>query len=361
MIVGLVINPVAGMGGSVALKGTDGEAYRLALSRGAIPVAGERAMRALSKIGDHIEFLTASGDLGEKVLRDLGHPFEVVHVIRGESSADDTRKACSLFLGRGAGLIVFCGGDGTARDVLDAVGEEVPVIGIPAGVKMHSAVFAHTPEEAGEAVSAFLSGEGRTRLAEVMDIDEDAFRAGELKARLYGYLRVPETDIMQTSKGSVFGTSDDEQKEVIAEFVVEGMEPGVIYILGPGTTTRAVAVRMGRPKTLLGVDAYVDGELLLSDATEAELLEALKGREARLLVTPIGRQGFVFGRGNQQISPKVVERVGLDNLQVIATPEKLKETPTLRSDSGDPELDRRMRGFCRVLVGHSQFRMVRCA
>jgi predicted polyphosphate/ATP-dependent NAD kinase len=361
VIVGLVINPVAGMGGSVALKGTDGEAYCQAVARGAVPLAGGRALRALSRISDHIVFLTASGDLGEKVLGDLGHPFEVVHSVKGMSSGIDTRKACSAFVERGTGLILFCGGDGTARDVLDAVGEAVPVIGIPAGVKMHSAVFANTPEEAGEAVNTFLSGEKGTRLAEVMDIDESAFRSGELKARLYGYMRVPELGSMQPPKGSVFATSDDEQKEAIAEFVVEGMEPGVIYILGPGTTTRAVAARMGQPKTLLGVDAYLDHTLLLSDASEVQLLETIKGRRARLIVTPIGRQGFVLGRGNQQISPKVVEAVGLDNLQVIATPGKLKETPTLRSDSGDPALDRRMSGFRRVLVGFSQFRMVRCA
>ena len=360
VLLGFVINPIAGMGGSVALKGTDGDAYRVAMSRGAAPLAIGRAVRALSRLDGDVGFLTASGDMGARALKDLGLAHEVVWETSGESVPEDTRQACRRFLGRKADLIAFCGGDGTARDVLDAVGDQVPVIGIPSGVKMHSAVFANTPEEAGDAIARFVKGETETRSAEVMDVDEDAFRQGELRARLYGYVKVPDLGGLQPPKGAVFGTSDEEQKDTIAEFVVERMEPGKIYVLGPGTSTKAVADRLGQPKTLLGVDAYLDGKAILLDAPEEELLKLLNGKRAKLLVTPIGRQGFVFGRGNQQLSPKVIDMVGMENLLIVATPTKLAETPLLRSDSGDIDLDKRLCGFRKVLIGYDQYRMVRC-
>ncbi len=360
MLIGFVINPVAGMGGMVALKGTDGETLNEAVRRGASPISNDRARRALSKIEGKSVFLTASGEMGERVLSELSLSSEVVHSVREKSAAMDTKDACTRFLERGTDLIIFCGGDGTARDVLDVVGESITVIGIPSGVKMHSGVFANTPEEAGEVICAFIKGEMTTRLSEVMDVDEEAFRTGELRTRLYGYLRVPSLEgMMQPPKGTIFGTSDDEQKEAIAEFVVENMEPGTHYVLGPGTTTRAVAQRLGQPKTLLGVDVYLDGRIMVQDASESDLIKVLPGTKAKVLVTPIGRQGFVLGRGNQQISPRVIGMVGVENVQVLATRDKLGETPTLHSDSGDPELDRRMNGYLRVLVGYAQFRMVK--
>jgi len=360
VLLGFVINPIAGMGGSVALKGTDGDSYRVAISKGAVPLALGRSVRALSRLDGDIAFLTASGEMGAWALNDIGLAYEVVWETSGESVPEDTRQACRSFLERKVELIAFCGGDGTARDVLDAVGDKVPVIGIPSGVKMHSAVFANTPEEAGDAITHFVKGDVPTRLAEVMDVDEDAFRRGELRARLYGYVKVPDLGGLQPPKGAVFGTSDEEQKEAIAEFVVERMEPGTIYVLGPGTSTKAVADRMGQPKTLLGVDAYLDGKAILSDAPEEDLLRLLDGKRAKLLVTPIGRQGFVFGRGNQQLSPRVIDMVGMENLLIIATPTKLAETPFLRSDSGDVDLDKRLCGYRKVLIGYDQYRMVRC-
>lgn len=359
MIVGLVINPIAGMGGKVALKGTDTDALEIAIGRGASPTAERRARRAISIVPPIIHFLTASGSMGEDVLKTLGFEHEVVHRVCGRSGAEDTVRTCQQFRGR-TGLVLFCGGDGTARDVMTALGNDVPVVGIPAGVKMHSAVFANTPEEAGAAVSRFFDGERDTRLAEVMDVDEEAFRRGELRARLYGYLKVPDLGSLQPAKGAVFGTSDEEQKGAIAEFLVERMEPGTIYVLGPGTSTKAVADRMGQPKTLLGVDAYLDGKAVLTDASEKDLLRLLNGQKAKVLVTPIGRQGFIFGRGNQQLSPKVIEMVGLENLTMIATPTKLAETPVLRSDSGEIGLDARLSGYRKVLIGYDQYRMVRC-
>jgi len=360
VLLGFVINPIAGMGGSVALKGTDGDAYRVAMSKGAVPVALGRAVRALSRLDGDVGILTASGEMGADALNVLGLTHEVVWETSEESAPEDTRQACSRFLERRTDLIVFCGGDGTARDVLDSVGDQVPVIGVPSGVKMHSAVFANTPEEAGDAIARFVKGETGTRLAEVMDVDEEAFRNGELRTRLYGYVKVPDLGGLQPPKGAVFGTSDEEQKEAIAEFVVERMEPGTIYVLGPGTSTKAVADRLEQPKTLLGVDVYLDGKAILLDSPEKDLLNVLNGKRAKLLVTPIGRQGFVFGRGNQQLSPKVIEMIGMDNLLILATPTKLAETPVLHSDTGDVDLDKRLGGYRKVLIGYDQYRMVRC-
>jgi len=360
VLLGFVINPIAGMGGSVALKGTDGDAYGVALTRGAVPLARGRAIRALSHFDGKVKFLTASGEMGDGVLNDLGLDHEVVWSTRDESAADDTRRACMCFTKRNVDLIVFCGGDGTARDVLDAVGDRIPVIGIPSGVKMHSAVFANTPEEAGDATTRFVNGGVEVRLSEVMDVDEEAFRHGELRARLYGYMKVPDLGALQPPKGAMFGTSDEDQKEAIAEFLVERLERGTIFVLGAGTTTMAVADRMGLTKTLLGVDVIMDGKVLMNDASEQDLLRLLHGKKARLLVTPIGRQGFVLGRGNQQISPKVVEMVGLEHQLILATPTKLAETPMLRLDSGDADLDKRFCGYHKVLIGYDQYRMVRC-
>lgn len=360
VLIGFVINPIAGMGGSVALKGTDGEAYQQALARGATPIARGRAVRALSKIEEEVKFLTAAGDMGGEVLKDLGFPFETVLEISGRTGSVDTIRACRAFLDKKADLVVFCGGDGTARDVMDAIGDRLPVIGIPSGVKMHSAVFANTPEEAGASIDLFVKGNTRTRSAEVMDVDEGAFRKGQLQVRLYGYLKVPDLEGMQPPKGSVFMSSDEEQKEAIAEFVVETMEPGTVYILGPGTTTKAVAERLGLSKTLLGVDVILDGRILIKDASEEDILRITQGRPSKLLVTPIGRQGFIFGRGNQQISAEVIRRIGVENVGIMATPAKLSETPVLRSDSGDLDLDKRLGGYRRVLIGYDQYRMVRC-
>lgn len=360
VLVGLLVNPVAGMGGSVALKGTDDDAYMKALGLGAVPISDERARRALARVTGEAEFLTASGEMGERALADLGFPCKVVHTFTGRSAAKDTHDACIQFMLEKVQIIVLCGGDGTARDVMDAVGERVAVIGIPSGVKMHSGIFANTPEEAGDVINAFLRGDVPTRSAEVMDVDEKAFREGELKARLYGYMLVPDmAGGVQPPKGTMFSTSDEEQKDIIADFIVTSMETDTLYIIGPGTTTRAVAERMAMPKTLLGVDVYRNGKVLINDVSERDLLDLLPAKAA-IILTPIGRQGFIFGRGNQQISAEVVDKVGVENLRIIATSDKLRETVVLRSDSGDVDLDKRMKGYHRVLVGHAQYRMVRC-
>jgi predicted polyphosphate/ATP-dependent NAD kinase len=360
----MIINPVAGMGGSVGLKGTDGkETLEEALRRGAKPVASKRMEEALTHLPvlEGVAWLTAGGDMGEDLLARLSIEHEVVHRAPGSPTSEDTKESCRAFVQRGVGLIVFGGGDGTAREVLDAVGETVPVIGVPSGVKMHSAVFANNPRDAAALIARFLTDGLPLHRAEVMDIDEEAFRQGRLSAELHGYVLTPyEKSLVQPIKGDYEGTTVEEEKAMIAAYVAEEIRKGVLYILGPGTTLEAVAKRIGVPKTLLGVDAVLDGELVAADASEAELLDLLERHpEARVLVTPIGAQGFILGRGNQQISARVVRKTGVGNLVVLAARTKLMETPVLRVDTGDPDLDRELRGFRTIVVGFRLGAMVK--
>jgi predicted polyphosphate/ATP-dependent NAD kinase len=358
---GLVINPVAGMGGSVGLKGTDGtDTLSRAIELGAKPIAARRAKEALGMLApEEVRFLTAGREMGEDVLRELGFEHEVVHPVVDPSS-DDTVKACTEFLERGADIIVFVGGDGTARDVMSAVDETVPVIGVPSGVKMHSSVFTNTPEDAGRLLHRFAQGRMESLPGEVMDIDEEAFREGRLSAALHGHMLVPyEPALVQRSKSVFESPTMEEEKDEIAQYFVENMDPGMLYILGPGTTVAAVAERMGVRKTLLGVDVYRDSQRIAEDVNEDALLGILEGEdEVEMVITPIGAQGFIFGRGNQQLSPAVIRKVGKERVRVLATPTKLRDTPQLMVDTGDPSLDEELRGHIRVLVGYGREKLV---
>ncbi len=357
---GLIVNPIAGMGGAVGLKGTDGEEIlRRAIELGAKPVAPGRAkefLRALEPMRAKVELLAGAGLMGELEAIECSYKPVVLGERKERTTAEDTKRIARQMLERGVDLLVFCGGDGTARDVLDAVGQEVPVLGVPTGVKMHSAVFAVNPRAAARVAMGFLSGELPVREAEVMDVDEEAYRSGRLSARLYGYVLTPyEPSLVQSTKIASSTAPDEEaNKEAIARQVIEDMEPGVIYIVGPGTTTRPILELLGLEKTLLGVDVICDRRLLARDANEAKILELIKGRRAKIIVTPIGGQGFIFGRGSQQISPRVIRAVGRENIIVVATKAKLRGLRALRVDTGDPELDEALRGYVRVIADYGE-------
>jgi len=364
--VAFLVNPVAGMGGAVGLKGTDSiPTLREAIARGAKPVAPERAVRALvslMKMGLDLQFMTCSGQMGFQELEKAGIDAEVVYRPGEGTGPDDTKRAVKEFLRHKPDLIVFAGGDGTAKDVLEVAGRETPIVGIPAGVKMHSAVFATTPESLGDLVDSFAAT-GRTKDAEVMDVDEESFRRGVLQAELHGYARVPDDAVhLQSSKAVYHSGGADEEAAEIGQYIAETMLEGVPYILGPGSTTAAIAERMGLEKTLLGVDVVKDSAVVLRDATEAGLLEMLgHAPEARVVVTPIGSQGFIFGRGNQQISAGVLKLVGTARVCVVATPTKLRHTPILRVDTGDAELDAAIRGAIKVVTGYKRRKLVQVA
>jgi len=357
---GLIVNPVAGIGGRVGLKGSDGEQTKQkALEMGAIPQAQHRTVQALERLRaiDSLEITTYPGEMGEDAARACGLESTVVGTIAsGQTTAQDTRDAAAKMLRLGVDLLLFAGGDGTARNIYEAVGEGQVVLGIPAGVKIHSAVYATGPAAAGELAALYLNGRVTgLREAEVMDIDEEAFRHGVLSARLYGYLRVPyRSSLVQSQKIASSGETDS--TAAIAEDVAEKMEADCLYILGPGTTTRAIAAELGLTKTLLGVDVVLNREMIASDVNEAGLLALIEGHRARIVVTPIGGQGFIFGRGNQQISPRVIERVGRDSLIIVSAPEKLHAlgTQPLRVDTGDPAVDELLSGYITIVTGYSE-------
>jgi predicted polyphosphate/ATP-dependent NAD kinase len=366
MKLGFIINPMAGIGGKVALKGSDGEAIvEQALLKGAVPQAGERALTAVRKLADLPvdAVFTVAGDMGANVLDKANLNYEpVFEPSSTRTTATDTREAVLQLCARSIDLLVFAGGDGTARDVLDAIKEcnleeQLPVIGIPAGCKIHSAVYAVSPTQAGELLASLVQGEPMSvKKAEVMDLDEAAYRSGQVKASCYGYLLVPVDDTrMQAVKQGGINNEALALQDIAAD-IVETMEDDTLYFVGAGTTTAAVMEELGLPNTLLGVDVVLNHELIDSDVDEKTLLSFLDGKPAKIVVTAIGGQGHVFGRGNQQFSPKVIEKVDVDNIIIIATNEKLHSLQgrPLLVDTGDAQLDEALRGVKQIVSGFEQ-------
>lgn len=360
--IGFVINPVAGLGGRVGLKGSDGQrTQELALSLGAVPVAEERAWEAVRSVRDGAGWLTCAGRMGLDVLRRRGfEDVRVVHEPPERTTALDTKTACSAFLREGTDLVVFCGGDGTARDVLSILGAEVSILGIPGGVKMYSGVFGTSAAGTGKLISRFIEGDLPLREVEVLDVDEEAYRRGALSVKLYGIALCPyERGLVQGSKSVFDGEGEEEAKEEIAAYVRELMEPDTIYLFGPGSTTTAVMRRLGIEGSVLGVDAVKDRRLVGADLNENGILDLIKGERAKVVLSPIGAQGYILSRGNQQISPRVLGTIGPEGIMLIATPLKLRETPVLRVDTGDEDTDAALRGYKRVITGYHRMQVRR--
>ena len=385
--VGLLVNPIAGIGGGVGLKGSDGSAtLRRALALGAVPHAGDRAAAALARmLGrwpsdlEPPQVLAGSGPMGESVARDVGMGSVVVgHLDPGEhSTAADTRRIVAEMVGIGLDLLLVTGGDGTARDICSAIGTSVPVLGIPAGVKIISPVYATSPLAAGDLAAGFLGAARalrRTGLAEVLDLDEDAYRRGEIAPRLFGELLVPAEDRRLQARKEPSPPSEGDAAGRVAEGIARQLVPGRRCILGPGSTVRAVAARLGVPKTLVGVDVIdvtvratpAPAAILVAlDVGAAELERLVSEVSAVLVVTPIGGQGFILGRGNQQLSPAVIRSVlgtaGRAGILVAATPSKLASLGgrPLLVDSGDAELDVELSGYQSVVTGPDERTMYR--
>ena len=354
---GFIINPVAGMGGAVGLKGTDG-VLEEALERGARPVAHIKAKKALENLNGRrsdLNLLTSSGVMGENILEALEFPeFSVVYHPEKKTSGKDTQKVCKILLEENVDLIIFCGGDGTARDIYEIVKDQIPIIGIPSGVKMFSGVFSVNPESISLLIEKFLEDKAEIREAEIMDIDEESYRRDELNLKVFGYARTVYVPLLvQRSKSLFQSVSEERSKREIAEFMKEVMRDNALYILGAGTTTKSIADSMGIEKTLLGVDLVKNGELIAKDVNEREILSYMeKERNVKIVVTPIGAQGFIFGRGNQQISADVIKKAGKENIIVIATPHKLNQTPYLLVDTGDEKLNEELSGYKTIVCGY---------
>jgi predicted polyphosphate/ATP-dependent NAD kinase len=347
--VGFIVNPVAGMGGAVGLKGTDGKVIlNQAIALGAKPIATQRAetfLAALSPVKKNLRLIVGAGKMGQNQAKKYGFTFKIVGEAKMETTSEDTQTVAKAIAKAKVDLLVYCGGDGTTRDILKSVGLRVPVLGVPTGVKMHSALFAVSPQAAARVSVTYLWSNLPLREAEVMDVDEVAFREGHLSAELYGYLLSPfEPHLIQGNKmASPMTENEVENQAAIAINIIEEMKPDTIYIIGPGTTTRTISDLLDQKKTLLGVDLFQTQKIILRDVSEKQILQAIKGKLAKIIVTPIGGQGFIFGRGNQQISSKVIRQVGLDNIIVIATKSKLDRLESLRVDTGDIELDEQFR------------------
>ena len=364
--IGLLINPIAGMGGKVGLKGTDGQAILAeAISRGAVPESARKAVKALEKLQPlkaDIQFLVASGEMGQDVVVDLGFKYEVIHQMTSESSVEDSRQLLEKLLREEIDLILFAGGDGTARDVTDTLPfeKEIPVIGIPTGVKIHSPVYAVTPEDAGELAFKFLSDHPLAILEkEVIDIEEAAFRRDEIITKVYGYLHVPyDESHMQNLKAPSLQSDADAQISGALQ-VIDDMKPDVFYIIGSGSTTHRILEELGLKGTVLGIDLVKNKELIAKDVYEKQILDLIGEAPAKLVVTPMGGQSYVFGRGNQQLSDKVLAKLDKEDLIILSTPTKLhslKRQPLLIY-TGNPEIDQKISGFYKVVTGYGQYSM----
>jgi len=369
MKMGFIVNPIAGMGGRVGLKGTDG-ILEEAIARGAKPIAPKRAIEFLQKLKENmesgkIEVLTCPKIMGEEEAKEANLAVQVLPIKIGEkTSAKDTRNAVRLLTIERVNLIVFVGGDGTAKDIFDAMqcSSEVPVLGVPSGVKMYSGVFAVSPQDAVDVVLAFTKNQAEIVEFEVMDADEKAIRSDRFTVKLYGFLKGPFVPArIQGSKQISPETVDEKENQTaIARFVIEEMYPDATYILGPGTTVKRVAELLGVQKTVLGVDIYKKNKVIL-DVDEKKILEEIDDwQNTWIVLSPIGHQGILLGRGNQQISPEIVKSVGKERIIVAATKSKLQsiEGNILRVDTGDKEADSMLKGYIRVVTDYKEWRLM---
>jgi len=369
MLLGFIVNPIAGMGGRVGLKGTD-MVVKEAIAKGAKPVAPQRAIEFLQKLKENareksIEVLTCPTIMGEEEARKASFPVRVLQMKIGkETSAEDTKEAVRLLSAVKVDLIVFVGGDGTAKDILDAMLEcdEVPVLGVPSGVKMYSGIFAVNPSDAVDVVLAFALKQAGIVEFEVVDADEAAIRSDTFAVRLYGFLKGPFLPMhVQGSKQISLETVDEKDNQTaIAKFIIEEMQPDATYILGPGTTVKRIAELLGVKKTVLGVDIYRKGKVIL-DVDEGKIMEEIGDwHNAWIVLSPIGHQGILLGRGNQQISPQIVKRIGKEHIIVGATKSKLQSIDggVLRVDTGNAEVDEMLRGYIKVVTDYKEWRLV---
>jgi predicted polyphosphate/ATP-dependent NAD kinase len=376
MNIGLLVNPIAGMGGRVGLKGTDGVVEE-AIKLGASPVAPGRALEfltalesviELSKLNGEIRIITCPGKMGEDVVQEAGLRHEVIELdIENSTDAEDTKDCVLALYEEDVRLLVFVGGDGTARDILDAVNvydlDDLLVLGVPSGVKMYSGIFVVNPADAAEVVRLVHEGTAHTAEFEIMDADEIAIRKDKFIINLYGYLRGPSVPArFQGAKQASPETTDEyEAQEAIAKYIIEGMDQDGIYILGPGTTVKTVTDLLKIKKTTLGVDVYKAGKVY-NDVNEDMILELVDDfSKCWIIVSPIGHQGMLFGRGNQQISPRIIERVDRDHIIVISTPSKLKgiADEILRVDTGEARVDEMLRGYIRVVTDYNEMRLIK--
>ncbi|MCU4675773.1 ATP-NAD kinase family protein [Catenovulum sp. 2E275] len=358
---GLIINPIAGIGGSVALKGSDGEqTQQQAFALGANKLANQKtqiALEYLTGFKNKIEVYTANDEMGAALAQGLGFTTHIVHTSPAQTSAEDTKICVQNLINAEVDLILFAGGDGTARNICEVAPEHIPVLGIPAGCKIHSGVYTITPKAAGELCQKLISGEMLTLAeADVMDIDENQFRQGIVKAKRYGDLLIPmDLRYVQAVKQGGKETEELVLQDIAAD-IIELMEEdeNCLYLIGSGSTTQAIMQALYLDNTLLGVDAVYQQNLVGRDLTENQIWQLMQQYpKTKLIISLIGGQGHILGRGNQQISPRIIAQIGKYNIHLVATKSKLQKLDgkPLIVDTLDNSINESLAGLIKVTTG----------
>ena len=358
---GFILNPIAGMGGSVGLKGTDGKTYLEALRLGATRITPLRAKQFLSSLKRRksLHIYAAPGVMGEEIIKQFDFSYSIIGCLKNNTptTSNETKQFMKNLLLEKIDILVFVGGDGTARDIYDILGLSLPVIGVPSGVKMFSSVFAVNPQAAAEIVDAFIAGDTELVEGEVLDINEESFRRGKLDVSLYGYLQIPQVqELVQMSKEPTrSGGSYEDNKRALARYIVANIADDTLYILGPGSTIKTIANELQIDKMVLGIEAIYKGTIIGKDLNEEKMLQLLtKYNTVKIILSPIGGQGFIFGRGNKEFTPSIIRRVGKENIIVVATRDKMSKLPFLRVDTGDSELDQLLHGYMKVTIDYNE-------
>jgi predicted polyphosphate/ATP-dependent NAD kinase len=362
----LIVNPVAGAGGRVGLHGTDGaQRYAEAIRRGGQAVAPLRAARALRRmrLPRSAWMLAAPGVMGADLATSAGlevTPLDMPLPAGRPTTPADTVTATRLLAAAGVELLVFVGGDGTARDIAGVLPPELPVVGIPAGVKMRSGVFGLSPEAAADLVSDFAAGAGRPLgEAEILDAAGDG-----LHTEFHAMVAVPGASGRLAAPKSFTAAGSAAELDALCAATARDLAPGTLYLFGPGSTTAGVLGHLGLHATALGVDAVRDGELIGADLSEQQILALMDAAPAtRLVLGVIGGQGFLLGRGNQQLGAAVLSRLGPGDLIIVATAAKLAalDPPRLLIDCGDDAAFGGLCGYHRVRTGPSRYMMMQVA
>ena len=373
MRVGIVVNPDAGLGGRLGFKGSDGRAKE-ARAAGAEDRAGPRMLQCLNKLESLLisslnrgkvkpEIYALDGRMGGNW---IPNKYNSIGDTPSTTSAEDTNNLVKQLIDCDVDVILYAGGDGTTRDIVNALGEQkIPLIGVPGGVKMHSGCFATTPNAAAEVLFSFIIGDLMSSITEVMDLDEEVYLTGSWKVRMYGEALTPASPrFMQGAKQQVERSSEEEIIEGLANHIDEliSNNPNLMVVWGSGGTLRLIGQLIGHELTLLGIDIQHENKIH-ADLNEQELIQILSSHDGEklLLLSPMGGQGFLIGRGNLQLSPDVLRIIGVESILGVATPAKLMGLSHVRIDTGDESLDDefRTRKFVKMLQGYRTTRVIR--
>ncbi|RAH14897.1 MAG: hypothetical protein CMB56_004330 [Methanobacteriota archaeon] len=377
--IGVLVNPDAGLGGKLGFKGSDGRAVEARIS-GAEDRAGPRMRESISHFFSilnsekylNFDLIICGGIMGSDWFPEVHLSNQkIVGNWKGNTSSKDTSKAIQLLISENVDLILYAGGDGTTRDIVNSLKhydkEKLPLVGVPSGVKMYSGCFAEDPIAAAEVLKAWICGELGLSSTEVLDMNEDFYRNGEWKIDMYGEVITPASPLwIQGSKHQIQAVGEDEVIESLSDHIQEMYVRNneCLTIWGAGGSLGKIAENCGLETSLLGIDVSIGDRLIGKDLSEIELIEVLEDynlREKILLLSPMGGQGFLIGRGNLQLSPKVLKMVGIENIIGVATPAKLLSISRIRIDTGDISLDKKIRAkkYIKIIQGYRTIKIVK--